>query len=72
MGAVKGEPHDEEVPTPTAQQAADAAAALQAAEADAASQQPQTTLEEVPIDGGAAAGDGAHVQRLVLSQQKII
>lgn len=61
MGAVKGEPHDEEVPTPTAQQAAETAAA----EIDVVNQQ---QLDEVAIDGGAsaaAAGDGANVQRLV-------
>lgn len=69
MGAVKGEPHDEEVPTPTAQQAADAAAAHLVAEADngdAATSLNQQQLDEVAIDGGAVAGgDGANVQRWV-------
>lgn len=72
MGAVKGEPHDEEVPTPTAQQAADTAAAAEQADSAGASatnpsQQQQQQLDEVPIDGSAAAGsgDGANVQRLV-------
>lgn len=63
MGAVKGEPHDEEVPTPTAQQAADTAAA----EAEAGLSSNPQQLDEVAIDGAAAAagGDGANVQRLV-------
>lgn len=65
MGAVKGEPHDEEVPTPTAQQAADTAAAEAEVASSAVVNHQQ--LDEVAIDGGAAGGDGTNVQRLVAS-----
>lgn len=69
MGAVKGEPHDEEVPSPTVQQSntdSSAAPQQQQQSADLSAQyavDPQTSqsLEEVPI---AVADDGTgNVQR---------
>lgn len=60
MGSVKGEPQDEEVPTPTATLQNDT---QQAAAGDILSQENQQPLEEVPI---ASEGDeGVKVQRCV-------
>lgn len=57
MGAVKGEPHDEEVPTPTLQQGV---------EPPPAQIEPQTSsqaLEDVPITN--EGEEGVNVQRFV-------
>lgn len=64
MGAVKGEPHDEEVPTPTAQQTADAeAAAAAATAANAASVSAGTTDSTAqPLADAEIGGDGAAPQ----------
>lgn len=59
MGAVKGEPHDEEVPTPTPQQGVEPPAAIQP-EPQSSSQ----TLEDVPITINEGE-EGVNVQRFV-------
>lgn len=66
MGAVKGEPHDEEVPSPTVQQSSSSEPQQQQQQPQQSSE-PQNSqpLEDVPI--AIEGEEGANVQRSVPS-----